>query len=474
MNNLRLRYLAPMILIALCLILLCGVMAGSLFSQQSSITRLLRESLESHRAALELEECLTDIIMLENDQVESVSVLHRRAEELMRLARVVADQPKESEYIEQAEIAYNQYLSRWKNLPPITDANHEAQRKETTKFLENQVLQPCQQFKSFNAERIEQSSQSHELALQRMVWGLAGIGGLGITAGLVLGFGVARGLSKSIRKLHVQLRDVAGQMNPKDAELVITEQGDFQTLQAEVDRLAGRVVNIVEELHHRELEITRAEQLAAVGQLAAGVAHEIRNPLTAIKMLVQIAEGEPTKLTGEDLRIIETEIRRVEQSLQTFLDFARPPRLVRNLVKLDELILSVVSLIRGRADQQHVSIVQQISPEIKPIMGDPVQLRQVILNLCMNALDVMPMGGTLKLTVGRWVDDRISISVVDTGPGIPRELFTKLFQPFASSKDTGLGLGLVISKRIIENHGGSIAAANTANQGATFTVSLPA
>jgi signal transduction histidine kinase len=311
--------------------------------------------------------------------------------------------------------------------------------------------------------------------LQQLAWGMAGVAVLGGVAGLVLGFGVARGLSRSIRRLQVRVRDAAGKLDPNPPEIVLTGEGDFGGLHAQIEALSGRIESVVERLQQREREVLRAEQLAAVGQLAAGVGHEIRNPLTAIKMLVQtaIAEGTPEALAMDDLRVIEEEVRRIEHALKTFLDFARPPKAERHPVDLLEVTRAVAGLIRGRADRQKVAVSLD-APE-RPVMltADAGQLRQVLLNLCLNALDAMPSGGELRLRVRAPEAGPVAVDVSDTGPGVSPAMMPRLFTPFASSKDTGLGLGLVISKRIVEDHGGAIAASSAAGRGATFSVTLP-
>jgi signal transduction histidine kinase len=209
-----------------------------------------------------------------------------------------------------------------------------------------------------------------------------------------------------------------------------------------------------------------------VGQLAAGVAHEVRNPLTSIKMLVQLGLEEGAAMPRDDLRVIEGEVRKMEQSLQTFLDFARPPKPERQPVDLHDVINGVLGLTRGRAEKQHVSVRVSAPPESLRLTADPGQIQQVLVNLILNALDVMPTGGVLQLVV-RSSLDRIEMDVADTGPGIPAELMPRLFSPFVSTKDTGLGLGLVISRRILEDHGGTLTASNRPGGGAAFSVSLP-
>lgn len=473
MTGPRFRYLGPVILIDLCLVVLCAVTAMSLLNQQAALSQVLRENVESRRAAVELEECLTDLIALEHDRVETVAVLHTRARLLMANVRANADQSEERELCDQLERSYAEYTRQWQSMPPLGHPDHEAARDSATHVLETDVIKPCQQIKLYNARRIETSAEHHERVLARLAWGMAGVGGLGAIAGIVLGWGVARGLARSIRRLRVQIRDAAGKLDPATPEIVLTGEGDFDGLHAEMDRLERRVELVVGALREREHEVLRAEQLAAVGQLAAGVAHEIRNPLTSIKMLVQAGLEDADGLTPDDLRVIEAEVRRTERSLQVFLDFARPPKPERRPTALTPLVRGVVELIRGRAERQRVEVNVDAPPDGVIATIDGEQLRQVIVNLSLNALDAMPTGGTLAVSVHAQSPESVEVEVTDTGSGIPAELLPRLFQPFVSTKDTGLGLGLVVSRRIVEDHGGTIAAVNRPGGGARFRITLP-
>jgi two-component system, NtrC family, sensor histidine kinase HydH len=473
MTGPRFRFLGPVILIDLCLITLCAVTAMSLLNQQAALSKVLRENVESRRAAVELEECLTDLIALEHDRVETVSVLHTRVRLLMGNVRAAADQSEESDLCDVLERNYAEYTRLWQGMPPPGHPGHEEARDGATRMLETDVLKPCQQIKLYNARRIELSAEHHERVLSRLAWGMAGVGALGAIAGTLLGWGVARGLARSIRRLRVQIRDAAGKLDPSAPEIVLTGEGDFEGLHAEMERLERRVELVVGALRAREREVVRAEQLAAVGQLAAGVAHEVRNPLTSIKMLVQAGLEDAGGLSPEDLRVIEAEVRRTERSLQVFLDFARPPKPERRPTPLAPLVRGVVELIHGRAERQRVEVKVSAPPEGVTATVDGEQLRQVLVNLSLNALDAMPTGGTLTVAVRPHTLDRVEVEVTDTGAGIPNDLLPRLFEPFVSTKDTGLGLGLVVSRRIVEDHGGTINADERPGGGARFRITLP-
>ncbi|MDB5306473.1 MAG: zraS 3 [Gemmataceae bacterium] len=474
MTGLRGRFFWPVTLITLCLVSLCVVTAVSLFHEQATIARVLRETVASRRAAVELEECLHDLIALENNQVAAVAPLHARARDHVRRIQSLADQPEEKLLAARVSGAFAAYLDRWTALPAETDPGYDPALREATRVLEMDVLRPCQEFRQFNGQRIEDTTSQHERVLRQLAWGMAGVAGLGGVAGLVLGYGVARGLSQSIRRLQVRIRDAAGKLGPELPEIVLTGDAEFGELHDQIDRLTTRIEEVVQQLQEREREVLRAEQLAAVGQLAAGVGHEIRNPLTSIKMLVQagMEEGGPGGLTPEDLQVIEAEIRRMERSLQTFLDFARPPKAERRSVDLLAVVGAVLGLVRGRTEKQRVTARVAAPPGGVALTADAGQIQQVLVNLVLNALDAMPTGGALILTVrraGGWVE----VEVADTGPGVGRDVMPRLFQPFVSGKETGLGLGLVISRRIIEDHGGTLDAANRLGGGASFFIRLP-
>ena len=228
------------------------------------------------------------------------------------------------------------------------------------------------------------------------------------------------------------------------------------------------------EQRRRDQETLRADQMALVAQLATGVAHEIRNPLTSIKMLVQSNQefGSDQPLSHDDLRIIEGEIRRMERCLHTFLDFARPPKPERWPLDLAVEVQRTFALLEVRAARQNVDLRFVPAAESMLVDADGGQVQQLLLNLALNSLDAMPAGGTLIVTL-RNTDGAVEMDVLDTGPGIAHAMRGQLFQPFATSKEKGVGLGLVISRRIAEDHGGSLTEQNRPAGGACFTLRLP-
>jgi PAS domain S-box-containing protein len=252
-------------------------------------------------------------------------------------------------------------------------------------------------------------------------------------------------------------------------------EGDVHFVQAVANVVATAMGRHRHEERLRERQMVRAEQMAAVGQVAAGVAHELRNPLTSIKGLVQVnlREADARSLPAEDLRVIEHEIRRMERTLQTFLDFARPPRPDRRWLDLPDAVDRVVALVGGRARKQSV-VLRFLRPDgPAQVEGDQDQLQQLVLNLVLNALDAMPHGGAVEVDLRLPRDGYMELLVRDTGPGIAPNILPKVFETFVSSKETGIGLGLPVSRRIAEDHGGSLTAYNLPAGGACFALRLP-
>lgn len=229
------------------------------------------------------------------------------------------------------------------------------------------------------------------------------------------------------------------------------------------------------EQRQQEQHLLRAEQMMAIGQVAAGVAHELRNPLTSIKGLIQVnlREARSLGLPEEDLAVIEHEIRRMERTLQTFLDFARPPKPMRRHLDPSAVVQRVFALVGGRAKKQGVSL-RLIQPNTPVwLEADQDLLQQLILNLVLNSLDAMPQGGRVEVELRPPRDGLVELQVRDTGSGIPAHILPKVFETFVSSKETGIGLGVPLSKRIAEDHGGSLSAYNLPTGGACFLLRLP-
>jgi signal transduction histidine kinase len=217
----------------------------------------------------------------------------------------------------------------------------------------------------------------------------------------------------------------------------------------------------------------RAERLATAGELAAGAAHEIRNPLAAVRSAIQYlrsdyAEGSARASLVDDLL---SEVDRIDGIVEGLLSFARPPVSRPEPVELPELLGQSVALVAVRARSQRVSVTLDAPPSLA-FHADPNQLKQVLLNVLLNALQAMPDGGELRVAAaprGRSVE----IRVADTGSGIPPEHVDRVFDPFFTTRPEGTGLGLSICYGIVERHGGEMEVRSEAGRGTEMVVRLP-
>ena len=227
--------------------------------------------------------------------------------------------------------------------------------------------------------------------------------------------------------------------------------------------------------------LQRQEKLASLGSLATGVAHEIRNPLAAIKFRLfslkdSLASG---AADTEDLQIIGDEINRLERIVQDFLRFARPSEPAFAGVSASQLLQEVQTLLRSQFEKQSVQLSVETAEDVW-LRADKEQLKQVLINLAQNAAESVQGNGTVTLRarpgmakLGAETQPVAMLEVADNGPGIPPEVESRLFDPFFSTKQGGTGLGLPIAARIIEKHGGSIQYQTQRNRGTTFSVALP-
>jgi two-component system NtrC family sensor kinase len=224
-------------------------------------------------------------------------------------------------------------------------------------------------------------------------------------------------------------------------------------------------------------DLARAEKLAGLGMLAAGVAHEINNPLAIIRGNTEVMEmALPTDHPQqEEVRVIARQIERMARIVGNLLSFARQKKLHRGPVPLPELLDEVASQLGYQTSLAGIRIVRDYDPGLSTIFGDADQLRQVFTNLINNAVQAMAANGTLTLaTHGADTTDTCSIEISDTGCGIPPEHLERLFTPFFSTKSNGSGLGLAVSYGIVKDHGGEITVQSSPGNGSTFRVSLPA
>jgi signal transduction histidine kinase len=450
MNRRLLRQLTIPVVPISVLLLAVGVWAAWRVQHlQERVSREVRENVSAMRAAEELEILVREFrTRLEHFRISG----NRRDVEAIgafreEMARWVAEIERWSFTAREHELSVRTRQG-WESLQaemerittkPATLTQPDYDRLE--RLLTDEILTPAHEFLDLNEEEVEQSVAENQTLADGLVFGLLLLGICGAGAGLAAGFWLAR--------------------------------------------------RFIERLERSERAALHAEQLAALGHLAAGMAHELHNPLTTIKMLVQGALTESDfgahegtgpltvpALAGRDLTIVDAEVTRLEGLVRSFLDFARPPVPERRVVEVCSLVEQTLGLVAGRASAAGVTIAFDRPGGPVRIAVDPGQFRQVVLNLVLNALDAVKAGGRIEVHLASQPasahgDGELILRVTDNGPGLPSELGARIFEPFITSKETGLGLGLSICKRIAEAHGGTITGISRPEGGAEFVVRFP-
>jgi signal transduction histidine kinase len=235
-----------------------------------------------------------------------------------------------------------------------------------------------------------------------------------------------------------------------------------------------------DELARSRKHLQQAERMAMVGELAAGVAHTIRNPFTSIKMRM-FSLGRSLDLTeaqDEDLLVISDEIARIDKIVENFLEFARPPKLSLQECCLGEVINSVLTLLDHRLRAYNVEVNYTFRPELSPVRVDGDRIKEALANLIINGCEAMENGGRISISETRENHQELGevavITISDNGPGIPKAIIDKVTSPFFTTKEDGSGLGLSIVSRIVKEHHGKFMVSSKPDQGATFVIILPA
>jgi len=253
----------------------------------------------------------------------------------------------------------------------------------------------------------------------------------------------------------------------------------FQIESSPFSEAIGRVIVFHDVTEHREAErqMREFEKLAAIGELAAGTAHEIRNPLTTIRGFVQILQQKAKNAGFEDINryaeIIINEIDRLNGIIAEFLLLAKPTVSRRQEMDLNQVVEQVFAFVQNEALRLEFTAEKDLQEGLPPVTGDMEQIKQVLLNLVNNAFQALSPGGRLTIRTFSSDDGRVCLGVEDTGHGIAADIMDKLFKPFFSTKEEGTGLGLAISRRIVEDHGGEIKVRSREGVGSTFLVCLP-
>lgn len=477
------RTMGPLFAISV-IALLAGMFAASqIQSIRQRGSRIVSENIASIRAAESMEATVMEVryrlkryLSNENerhlDEIQTLLPdLNRSLLEVRRSAATKTEQASYRMIAEGIDRLKAELLNLDRgNAATVGLASREIAEGISEDVIPSQIIEPLQRYIRENEQQVTEKNTRNHATADQLTVGFLILGILGGLAGLISGYLIARRVNNTLLQLSIPVHGAAGALHQVTQPIHVSQRGDFQSLETTMQEVETHVRAVVTRLQQSEREVLRTEQLAAMGQMAAGLGHELRNPLTSIKAILQLAD-EPSQLTCRDLSILKQEMGRLEHGLQSFLDFAKPAHPVKRQADIRPAVLQTLSLVARRAENKGVSLDSDIQDERLWGLADVAQIRQVVLNLLLNAIDAVAVGGRVHVDCRQVIhsdDERdgpenmkaserwFELRIRDDGPGLPAELGATIFEPFVSTKDAGLGLGLSICKRIIESHGGTL------------------
>ena len=345
-------------------------------------------------------------------------------------------------------------------------------------ILSNQAYDLCRQLIALNERYVTTSMAEAHRRVQTLALALSAGVGVALLLSMMLLLVVYRRLLLPVQRLTADAKAFSD--DPKQPRGPRTPFSDeLRELEFYSRALMSDISRTRTDLQASEQRLMAAEKLAAVGKFAACAAHEIRNPLTSMKLwLYQLEQaGGSDSEVRHHCRVLEEEIGRLEDLATSFLQFSRPanPQLLPQDVS--SIVRETLELAEPRLVQKNVSLVHVNGTPLPAVLGDAGQLRQVVLNLIVNAVDAVPRGGEVRVIESRESSDNgraeVVVRVQDNGPGVPDSVRANLFEPFVTSKSHGTGLGLAVASSIVAQHGGQLVVESTESRGSVFAVRIP-
>jgi signal transduction histidine kinase len=301
--------------------------------------------------------------------------------------------------------------------------------------------------------------------------------GLTLAAGLVASWIISRGLTRPIREL-TQAMAVVGEGN-LDHPIQPSTRDEIGELAHAFGRMTERLRRNIAQLERTQAQLVQSEKLASIGEMAAAVAHGLRNPLASLRAAAQLARRHPdSPAAREQLDAIISEVDRLDRRISHLLSFSRPAPFRPLPESLPRLVEGLLPTFAEPLREHQVALEVDLPPTLPEVRVDPMQMEQTILELVANALDAMPQGGRLRIAAhtrnGAGAPPEVTVEVSDTGGGIPEHLLKTVCEPFFTTREEGTGLGLAIAKRYVEQNGGRLEIESRTGAGTTVRVHLPA
>jgi signal transduction histidine kinase len=448
---------------------------GHLFTSVMDSAVMGLQAAEELETALVRQKGLTTYYFLDGnpDWLSQLEELRESFHTWLKKARSSAQTNNERNILNQIESEYLRYVFARDQVIELYQAGkrkagaerHWAVRKQ---FFAIQAL--CDQYREINKKEINDAREKSR-SQARLVKGMTLVALPSVLVlAMLLAYILLNQILKPIRMLSREASDV-------DIESPLPRE--MTALRQRVHNLIENVDQTQSELQQSRAHLLQAEKLAMVGKLAAGVAHTIRNPLTSVNMRLFSLERslELSQTQQEDFEVISEEVRHIDTIVQNFLEFARPPKLKIQSISPSEVVDMALQLLRHRLESYGVQVDLDRQHRLPKIEGDPEQLKEVLINLLVNACEAMGKGGSIVIREEEGVAEPLGrvvvIRVKDDGPGIPKSVRDRVFEPFFSTKEEGTGLGLSIAYRIVEEHGGWLSLKSKEGEGTTFTITLP-
>ena len=482
-NRISLRLRIYMILAALVFITMAGglVMVWYTYRMQSLLTQIIDRNVAAFQAAEALETALVNqkgfvsyyFLDGDPDWLRQLGEHRQIFKQRLGEARSLVEAENQKEAIELIQSEYTEYITSKDRVIAHYKAGELETGAELHKKVRNhffKILELCEEYKAIHKMKIKQArDKSHTQAKKlRIIAGTAML--IVLFLGVLLAFVLINHILGPVRRLA----------------RVAAREDDSQESGNEVKVLSRKVRGLIHDIDHThsELEKSRetllhAEKMALVGKLAAGMAHSIRNPLTSVKMrLFSLSRTlELSVPQKEDFEVISDEIRHLDTIVQNFLEFSRPPKLKMQTTSPSDIVDSAIQLLHHRLQSYDVEIELNRQGPLPEILADPEQLKEVLVNLVVNACEEINGGGSIVINEEEGFTEALGrvvvIRLTDNGPGIPKSIQDKVFQPFFTTKEEGTGLGLSIAARIVEQHGGRLDFESKEGEGSTFVITLP-
>ena len=477
-----------------------GVVFLAVFSSMSALLlswhvenlmqRMAAENLPSVRAAEELEIAVLEQrgfvsqYLLDGGNKKWLDELRRRERNYhhwLARAHETAHSSEEKDLLHKLDNVYHQYDAKRVEVVNLYDGGDIPAAKELLVHDVNDLYQQaydlCEEFIRANEQNVDKVVTGSRNQVRWATMAVSGCVILTLVLAVAMLWLFFHGVVFPIREMVCDARNFAGETSSGDRQLPTDE---LRTVGVYLRNLMSDVSDSRTTLERSRNQLRDAEKLASVGKLAASVAHEIRNPLTAIKMWLFSIQKDVGGCEAIDHKftIVSEEIRHLESIVRDFLEFSRPLDLKLSAMSATSVLDKTLQLIEPRIADRKIRLLREDRSDLPMILADPEQLKQVFINLLNNAVEVAGAGGCIRITtaVESGFDGRkmVVVRISDNGPGIPADVSRRIFEPFYTTKDGGTGLGLCIAARIMARHQGRVVLDSSNKQGTTFGVHIPA